>query len=555
VNVPDHTIFPAVSAGPLPEQLWADDDPVAADEPSASEISGGFISGGFTSLGFIRAALRRSAPFWLATGLIGLLIGGGLYVKYPPAYQASTSVYITNNPDQDAVSAMQTNVTLAESRPVAQAVIQKLGLKQSVSSLIAAYTASVVTNQVLLIEVAAPSGSGAIQLAQTVAAEFLQFRADMLRQQQQLVLSALNAQITQAQKHLSSIEQQISQVSAETQTTAHQSTLNSLNAQRTNATNALATLRLTVTDNQASSETTTATMVQGSEVLNQATLNQHSRLRGAVEYVGAALFAGLVVGMAIVAVRALITDRLRRRDDVAEVLGAPVRLSVGKLRSRRGLTRLIGRGTSRGREAQRLTAYLRNALPTTSQGAAALAVVAVDNARSVAGPLVSLAASCARDGKKVVLADLSAGTAAARLLGVKKPGVHTVTAQNVPLVLAVPASDDVMPAGPLHLGAQRAPFAQADQAVVAACKSADLLLTLVTLDPALGGDHLTTWAFDAVVVVTAGQSSATRIQAVGEMVRLAGTESVSAVLIGADKRDESLGARLAPRAPGPSARA
>jgi capsular polysaccharide biosynthesis protein len=550
VNVPDHTIFPTVSAGALPEQLWADDDPVAADEPSASEISGGFAS-----LGYIRAALRRSARFWLATGLIGLLIGCGLYVKYPPAFQASTSVFITNNPDQDAVSAMQTNVTLAESRPVAQAVIQKLGLKQSVSSLIAAYTASVVTNQVLLIEVAAPSGGGAIQLAQTVAAEFLQFRADMLRQQQQLVLSALNTQVTQAQKHLSSIEQQISQVSAETQTTAHQSTLNSLNAQRTNATNALDTLRQTVTDNQASSETTTATMVQSSEVLNQATLNHHSRLRGAVEYVGAALFAGLVIGMAIVAVRALITDRLRRRDDVAEVLGAPVRLSVGNLRSRRGLTGLIGRGTSRGRGAQRLTAYLRNALPTTSQGFAALAVVAVDNARSVAGPLVSLAASYARDGKKVVLADLSAGTAAARLLGVKSPGVHTVTAQNVPLVLAVPASDDVMPAGPLHLGAQRAPFAQADQAVVAACNSADLLLTLVTLDPALGGDHLATWAFDAVVVVTAGQSSATRIQAVGEMIRLAGTESVSAVLIGADKSDESLGARLAPRAPDPSAQA
>ena len=32
--------------------------------------------------------------------------------------------------------------------------------------------------------------------------------------------------------------------------------------------------------------------------------------------------------------------------------------------------------------------------------------------------------------------------------------------------------------------------------------SADLLLTLVTLDPALGGDHLATWATNAVVVVS-----------------------------------------------------
>ncbi|HUK73238.1 MAG TPA: hypothetical protein VLW50_31570, partial [Streptosporangiaceae bacterium] len=45
-----------------------------------------------------------------------------------------------------------------------------------------------------------------------------------------------------------------------------------------------------------------------------------------------------------------------------------------------------------------------------------------------------------------------------------------------------------------------------------------------------------------VVVVTAGRSSSTRIHAVGEMIRLAGTPLVSAVLVGADKTDESLGA-------------
>jgi hypothetical protein len=44
-----------------------------------------------------------------------------------------------------------------------------------------------------------------------------------------------------------------------------------------------------------------------------------------------------------------------------------------------------------------------------------------------------------------------------------------------------------------------------------------------------------------VVTVTAGQSSAARINAVGEMVRLAGLPLISGVLIGADKTDESLG--------------
>ena len=79
-----------------------------------------------------------------------------------------------------------------------------------------------------------------------------------------------------------------------------------------------------------------------------------------------------------------------------------------------------------------------------------------------------------------------------------------------------------------------------------ACASANLLLTLATLDPSLGGEHLATWATDAVAVVTAGRSSWTKIHAVGEMIRLSGTRLVSAVLVGADKTDESLGVTQTP---------
>jgi hypothetical protein len=61
------------------------------------------------------------------------------------------------------------------------------------------------------------------------------------------------------------------------------------------------------------------------------------------------------------------------------------------------------------------------------------------------------------------------------------------------------------------------------------------------LDPSLGGEHLSTWATDAVAVITAGRSSWTKIRAVGEMIRLSGTRLVSSVLIGADSTDESLG--------------
>ena len=114
-----------------------------------------------------------------------------------------------------------------------------------------------------------------------------------------------------------------------------------------------------------------------------------------------------------------------------------------------------------------------------------------------------------------------------------------MTVQDAQLTLVVPAGTtsrrrarSAMP------GRRPAEFAAAGSA----CASADLLLTLATVDPSLGAEHLATWAGRAVVLVTAGRSSWTRIHAVGEMIRLAGISLVSAVLVGADKTDESLGA-------------
>jgi hypothetical protein len=57
----------------------------------------------------------------------------------------------------------------------------------------------------------------------------------------------------------------------------------------------------------------------------------------------------------------------------------------------------------------------------------------------------------------------------------------------------------------------------------------------------MGGGHLATWASEAIAVVTAGRSSAEKVHSVGEMIRLTGARFDSAVLIGADRSDASLG--------------
>ena len=180
-------------------------------------------------------------------------------------------------------------------------------------------------------------------------------------------------------------------------------------------------------------------------------------------------------------------------------------------------------------------------MPESSRGGASLAVVPVDDRQAPALSLVSLAVSCAREGKQVVVADLCSGAPAAKLLGVTDAGVRMVSAQGTRLTVAVPERDDLVPVGPLDsrlVPAERSDFTEA---VSTACASANLLLTLTTVDPSLGGEHLATWATDAVVVVTAGRSSWEKIHGVAELVRLSGTHLVSAVLVGADKTDESLG--------------
>ena len=87
-----------------------------------------------------------------------------------------------------------------------------------------------------------------------------------------------------------------------------------------------------VNGTKATAKTNTNAMVTGSYVLDPATALPRSHIKGPALYFVGGLFGGIVVGMGGVLIAALLSHRLRRRDDVAVALGAPVRLSVGPLR-------------------------------------------------------------------------------------------------------------------------------------------------------------------------------------------------------------------------------
>jgi capsular polysaccharide biosynthesis protein len=505
----------------------------------------GGAGSGLVSLGYLGAAVRRRARLLGVLAVIGLLLASLYATAFPHKPQATVSVLLVGDPSQNPADESATDVALAESIPVATAAVHQLGLTQSPSSFAGTYSVVATTTQVVKITASGSTSGAAVTAASAIADQFLNFRARYEQTQLAETESQLNQQVTAAQQKLDAIGTQIKTMQSQPASAARTAALKTLTAQQSAAQAALTTVQNYAAQTRATAQTLAHQMGQGSRVLNQAQPVSHSKLKNELLYAVIGLVAGLAVGVAIAVIGAIVTDRLRRRDDIAAALGAPVRLSVGPLRA--GRLSLPGRSAVRQRDAGRVLESLRNAVPGSSKGPASLAVVAVDDLESVARIVVALASAKAAGGSTVVLADLSCGASAARLLGVDGPqdadGLRIDSAGDPDsrITVVVPGADQIAPVGPLPSHASPEGCAQPEESLAAACAGADLVLSVVSLDPAFGAEHLGTWATDAVAVVTAGRSTSVRMHAVGEMIRLAGTRLGSVVVVGSDARDESLG--------------
>ncbi len=515
-----------------PETVWFDDSTFAG---APTDLGSGLVS-----LAFIRMAIRRSRRFWGGLAAVGLLLGLALSLVSAPASQSSTTLLLAVGPEAEPGTAILNDKMIAQSRKVAEMGVQTLGLRESADSFLSTYSATVVTDRVLRIDVTAPTPAQVLRRADVIASSFLTFRARELQLLQDSQSEAFDQELADGVQRVASIQAQINQLPRVPASGSQKDQLDNLRNALDHARGDLATLKGQVSLAKANAQQTTAQMVGQSKVLDAATLvPAPSRVKTKLLYAVGGLLAGLVVGLSIVIIHALVSDCLRTRDDIAIALGAPVGLSVTTkpVRIRRPGRR--GLAGAKRRDIQRIVAFLNKTLHGLPSNRG-LAVVPVDDSAAAALCVVSLALTWARWQKSVVVADLCEGRPGARLLGIGQAGIHAVTVDGTDLTVVVPSADEVAPVGPL------APVSGSDQPVAAtevtdACASADLMVVLVSLDPSTGSDHLATWATDAVITVTAGRASWTRIHAVGEMVRLAGTRLVSAVLLGADPSDESLG--------------
>jgi hypothetical protein len=546
---------------------------------------------GLASLPFVGHTLRRRRRLWLAFGFAGLLIGVGFYAKAPPPYQAQTKLLLAQPADVAALDAITTDVTLGQNPSMAQIALHKLGLNEPVAQFLSSYTVEALTPNVVAFTVGGPTASQAVARAKALAYAYLRYRDETLQESQRLYAISVGQQISRDSQLLAvNIPHELSHFRAEPQSAERDAAIKAQLLRQENLHHAVTAFKQKLLN----APDSTRALESGSKTLYAAALLPRSHFKVPALYAIAGLLGGLALGMGYVVIAGLVSDRLRRRDDVARALGTPVALSVGAVK----FSRLPGRRgirTVRRREVQRMAALLRTSLPPRQPGVAAtLAVIAVDDPRVAALPVLALAVSAARSGSQVIVADLTPGAAAARLLGITDPGVRIVATGGQQIALVVPELGDLTPAGPLHRapepvragsfdhGGGRAPaddgFAYAgdfDRAfrdsafgergspdrgsrgrgvkgrfrsrsfvsnvtpgpLAAAYESADLMLTVATLDPGLGAEHLLSWAGKSMVIVTAGHSSATRIHATGEMLRSAGLPPTGAILVAADKGD------------------
>jgi hypothetical protein len=516
---------PAGIESRLPD-LWAYDGyPVVENAPADDQA-------GVVSLGYIGAAIKRKKKVWLLTTALGVLVAGALFSTHHAKYTDTTTVLLALDPSLDAATAIQTDAILAVDQTMAQEAMQKLGLHETVPEFLKTYSVAVstTTNDLLTFTATGASATAAYNEANTLATTFLQYRAQTELEKESANTAAQNQQVTQAQQAVNSLSSRIRELKANGALSTD-SNVTRLQTELTNAQTLLTSLQQNVASTEATQRSTTAGLIASSNVLDTGIPAEGaSQKKFAVEYGGAAIFGGLVLGLLIVAIGAIVSDRLRRRDDVAAALGAPVRVSVASGGGKRA------RKAEYEADLKRATAYLQGAVPAGSDNASSLAVVAVDNKSFASKAIRELAVTTAREGKRVVLVDLADGTLG-RLFGTKDPGIRGIDVDGVRMVLVTPERGDLAPVGPLHEPMLGTPM----DGITNVHAAADLFITLATVNSATGAAHLKTWADEAVAVVTTGASSVTKVQAAGEMIRFAGLRLTSAILLGADAKDETLG--------------
>ena len=327
---------------------------------------------------------------------------------------SSTRLLLTHRDGEDPAKAMATDVSLATTHTVAQRVIDFLKLPVTQDDLLKEYTAAAKTDRVLEITAGAKTSDEASKLATTVAKFFLVYRAEQIALQ-----DAPLRDLTSAQNDVDIAEQAVTATGD-----------NPENMQRPNspagARLAAARDRLTYVQQQLLDQSTQALRMNSSRILDVATPVPVSAKRTLAINGATGLIAGLFLGLGFVIVRALISDRLWKRQDISMALGTRIRLSSPRPSRLQLLPRprYLRASQRQQPEVRLMVQHLDQRIFWGERPTPAMTVVSVDDVKTCALVVASLAVALAEGGKHVLVADLTESGRLAGMLGVKTPGTH-----------------------------------------------------------------------------------------------------------------------------------
>lgn len=505
---------------------------------------------------YLRGALRRGRVAFAAAGLAGLLLAVGVLVLLPPAHRATTLLVLAHDPLVDPSRAMETDLSLAGTRAVAQRTIDELGLAGTPEDLLDRIEVTPGLADTAELRMTAPSDAEAVRQLNGYTTAFLAIRSAQTTAQADSLAEGSQKRITELRAQADALTASID-TSAPTDD-AGSAVLGDLIGQRSQLIAQIGSLEQVLEEAQLRS----ASVVAASRVVDPPSAEPPAGVVRTTLILATGLIGGAGLGVAVVLGMALTSTRLRRRDEVGLALGVPVTVSVGRLRSGRRWTapiRLASRvfrhlvrldqadapsPEERGPDTQRrrLARAVERQFPARGWRQR-LVVGCIDNAPEVALALAELALELRRRGLQVHLVDLSErGVLAAALAevagaaGAAGQDSQKGEAEELPTVLR-PSDVPSLSEGPRAL-------TDADSIDVAQLTfpaPGHSVLVLADLHPAVGADHLSAWAERVVVAVTAGRSSAERVGGCGRMLRAAGLEIGAAVLLHADPTDESYG--------------
>ena len=422
---------------------------------------------------------------------------------------------------------MATDVSLLRTRTVANKAIADLGLAMTPDAFLKSVNSLPVSSDLLSLSVTAPSDAEAVRRLTALTSIYLSFRGEQLSIQSNLLVSGMQQHITQLQAELEAISGRIDQLSVSRNPDAGK--LSDAIERRTYIQGTIETLQQSIED----AKLRNSSVLASSRVIDPPAADTGGTKRRMVMILASGFIGGAALGCGAVLFFAIISDRLRRRSDVAAALEVPVPVSVGRVlalpKRWLWLPHIKVINARRTEERERLAHAIEMELPSQRQSGR-LGVLCIDNAEEVSFAVATAATNLAADGHSVAVIDLTK-QGSLELGGVSS----TMGASHRPTVLR-PHGIPVL-AGSIadlhYVGTEDRSGLSLDRT--------DITLVLADLDPSVGADFLSAWTDRVIIAVTAGLSSVGMITTAAALVRTAGLEFRMAALLHAERTDDSSG--------------